>query len=263
MQIISAGLVLTMKLTIFSLLVCLVLVAGVCYSSPAPPVLISGIVLDYNVAGIDATIKNSRTGFSVMVETNSNGEIHYEANPSDWNCNDQIQITILSKTESGYMDCDNYGGLLGYVDHNTGLVFAQFDFSALECKKLYPYKECEECILCEECIPCEPLPCIPTPCIPPTPCEKCPICPITESGIIMQILGIIFGIVAGAGISLCVYKDKDGKLKFTVRMHRHQGRNYLHPVYRVHRAPYKHEYCEIMPVYKWNGTNWFYVPQGD
>lgn len=233
----------------------LILLISMGYGQIAPPIMISGVVLDYNIAGIDATIKNVASGFSVNVETDSNGEVHYEANSMDWNCNDKVQIIILGNTKSGYMDCDGRGNLLGYVDSDTGLVFAKFDFSSFSaesCELLCPCKEtvCEEC---EECIcNCGGEGTIIIP--------ECPVCPECESGILMQILGIIFGIVAGAGISLCVYKDKDGKLKFTVRMHRHEGRNYLHPTYRVHRAPYKHEYNEIMPKYELVDGYWVYIP---
>lgn len=243
---------------LFGFMFMLMLLISMGNSQIAPPIMISGVVLDYNVAGIYATIENTKTGFSTIVETNTNGEFHHEANPSNWNCNDQVQITIFGKTNIGYMDCNNHGGLLGYVDHDTGLVFARFDFSEIECEKLHPCKECESCKECEVCKECPVCNCggEGTIIIP-----ECPECPECESGIIMQILGIIFGIVAGAGISLCVYKDKNGKLKFTVRMHRHEGRQYLHPTYRVHRAPYMHEYNEIMPVYTLDDDgNWDYIP---
>ena len=79
-----------------------------------------------------------------------------------------------------------------------------------------------------------------------------------------RIIGVIFGIVAGAGITMSVRRDENGKLVFCVKKHRHKGRNYLHSIYRIHRAPYKHEYGEIMPKFKTDDEGkWEYVPRGE
>jgi len=64
------------------------------YSAPAPPVLITGEIVDYNVANIDVIIKNTNSGFTETIQTNHFGEYQYEYLNS-LNCNDNIQISIL------------------------------------------------------------------------------------------------------------------------------------------------------------------------
>ena len=281
-----------MKLTIFSLLVCLVLVVGVCYSSPAPPVLIAGEIVDYNIAGIDVKIMNTRTGFVETIQTNYHGEFQYEYLNS-LSCNDNILISVLGITESGKIVCDINNEPIGYKDSRTGSHIIRFDFSGscpacncarcdsccsscncgtgggggttvvinkncseIECEELYPYEEviCQDCEVCQECAVCKDC----------AICKDCEVCKDCESGIIWRIIGVIFGIVAGAGITMSVRRDENGKLVFCVKKHRHKGRNYLHSIYRIHRAPYKHEYGEIMPKFKTDDEGkWEYVPRGD
>lgn len=268
-----------------------ILLMSIGCSQPAPPILIPGVIVGYNVADINVVIRNGNTGYTVTDVTNAFGEFQYNANGQYWNCGNSIQITILGITETGTMICNSQGDLLGYED-SSGLHYAKFDFSGScptcscsRCDSCCPSCICdcsggsviitdcseekcnekfpciiEECPVCEECETCADCPNCDDYCPEYPECEICEICPECDSGVLMQILGIIFGIVAGAGISLCVYKDKDGKLKFTVRMHRHEGRNYLHPTYRVHRHPYKHEYNEIMPKYEMIDGYWRYVP---
>lgn len=86
-------------------------------------------------------------------------------------------------------------------------------------------------------------------------CPEEPECPEDES-LFNMILTAVLGLAAGAGIGFTVYRDKDGKLKFNMRTHRHEHRNYYHSIYTVHRAPATHAYGELKPKY----VNGVYVP---
>ena len=277
---------------ILGFILTLMLLMSIGYSAPAPPVLVSGEIVGYNVAGIDVIIKNTRTGFTTTIPTNHFGEFHYEY-LDDLNCGDSIYTTVLGITETGSTVCNINGDVDGYINSRTGLWFIQFDFSGscptcncLRCDSCCPSCECgsgggsvivqdcseekcaelfpcEECPVCEECVPCEQCqdcPNLDDYCPEYQDCEVCVECPPCDSGLIGTIIAIILSLVAGAGIGLSVYKDKYGKLKFSIRSHRHTGRNYLHSIYRVHRSPYTHEHGEVMPKYELLDGYWRYVP---
>jgi len=205
------------------------------YSAPAPPVLITGEIVDYNVANIDVIIKNTNSGFTETIQTNHFGEYQYEYLNS-LNCNDNIQISILGIMETGKIVCNTNNNPNGFKDDKTGLVFSRFDFSGScptcgcqrcdsccptcggsgggtiiitncsedKCDELFP---CKECKTCQDCPNCD---------------DYCPDYPDCEVYI---------------------------------------GRNYLHSIYRIHRSPYTHEHGEVMPVYQLDENgNWFYIP---
>lgn len=207
------------------------------YTQASPPTLVSGMIVGYNTPNIDVIIRDTNTGLTINTVTNNYGEFHYDMNAhSNWNCNDNIQINILGIIESGFMECTSSGAVLGYKDAKTGLVYAKFDFSG-------------SCPSCEICLECPEFP-------------ECPVCDCDE-GILSTIIKVILSCMVGAGIGLSIRRDSNGDLKFSIRSHRHQGRNYLHSIYRIHRAPYTHKHGEVMPVYKQKSGDWYYVEEKD
>ncbi|MBW6469625.1 MAG: hypothetical protein K0A90_00205 [Methanosarcinaceae archaeon] len=188
------------------------------------PIVVKVSAYSVPVSNLNVVITNVRTNERVIGTTNGNGEYLI-----DWS------NTVLKAVEGDRFEII-VGEVTTKITFNGGLIpITKVDMTG-ECPtQNCPVTECKD-----------------TTCPKPIVCEEKVICEDTElpdKGILDSIIEMVLGLLVGTGIGLSIYKDKDGKLKFSVKSHRHYGRDYLHSIYRVHRSPITHGYGEIIPVY--------------
>lgn len=189
------------------------------------PIVIIATAYDKPVPNMKVIITNTRTDERVIGYTDKNGEFMY-----DW-ANSVYKYAIDDTFDVQLEELNQQATYIGKL-----MNLFRFDLSG---KCIIP--DCPPCDICPVCDVC------------PEPVE----CP--ESSF-LDLIGMIFlSLIAGTGIGLSIYKDSNGNVKFSIKSHRHAGRNYLHSVYRVHRTPYEHGYGEPIPVYKDD----VYVPNKD
>ena len=254
-----------MKYVIAGMIACvLVLSAGTLavenyMGSPTPIVVIVLADTMSQAVGLDVSVSNLADGrkYTYLTKTNKYGEVNF-----DWNSNmdipylatdgDEFEVRILDKPYNAVFQ----GGIVGLRVDLRGecIPVVREVIKEVPVEKII-FKDCsigdylpEICPeideLCTEdfLILCELT----------SECEICPECPKPEEegySIVQFVLGIVLALVGGAGVGFTVYRDKNGKVKFNYRTHRHYGRNYYHSIYRVHRSPVTHAHGELVPKY--------------
>lgn len=185
------------------------------------PVIVIATAYDKPVPNMKVIITNTRTDERVIGYTDTNGEFLY-----DW-----------ANSEYKYMIDDTFNIQLEDMNRQVTYIGRLMNLNKFDLSGKCIIPNCPPCDICPVC----------------EVCEVCPTCivPVEEKTSFLDLIGQIFiSLVVGTGIGLSIYKDKNGKIKFSIKSHRHAGRNYLHSVYRVHRPPYEHGYGEPIPVYK-------------
>ncbi|MFH1422110.1 MAG: hypothetical protein ABIH42_05300 [Planctomycetota bacterium] len=252
---------------LFVFIMASMLMVGVVAATPSSPMPIAIKVIMNNpgdAIGIDVIVRDMTHPFTMILKTNE-----YAEAINDWgnagvkgSIGDVFEIEVKGKTVTQTMQDSGLGGGVVFVnlaDENCPVLpkdttpYDEFTCPQKEVIKEIPAK----CPILE----CSPVTCQAIEC-PTVDCEKECIpadCP-KEDDTFKIIISIIGSLMVGTGIGLSIYRDgKTGKLIFSIKSHRHEGRTSLHSIYTVHRVPYTHGYGEPVPVYK-DGK---YIPNPD